>query len=483
MYKKFVLLAFVSMLLLLATFGTRITIPVSASPLDVYPGDSIQDAINSAELGETIFVHEGTYYERVRVNKTVSLVGENRVTTIIDGGGTGTVIKVTADNVNVSGFTIQNGGDIPYSGLFVGNSNGSTISNNIIRNSAYGIELLKSNGSSIIGNTIMNSSWAGIYIHDSNENIIHGNIIANNSIGAWIPSSAIPNTFYHNNFINNPSQAIDFGPSNWDNGTEGNFWSDYTGEDLDDDGIGDTPHEMNPGMDCYPLMSPWGDTAPPVADAGPDQSVFQGTTVTFNGSGSTDDVGIKSYVWNFTDLTPKILTGVRPTYRFKNVGNFSVTLNVTDYVDNCDTDTMWVNVSADTTKPSIGVPSQEPEVPDDGEKVTVWVNVTDEESGVRNVTLWYRTNESATWMNVTMSKLTGDTYVGEIPGLPAGTNVQYKIIAYDNAGNFTVNDNEEKYYVYTVIPEFPAAILLPLFIILTLVAAVLRKSKKGTSEL
>jgi len=492
MRKKNLLLAFVSVLLLLATFGTQITIPVSASEWHVYSGDSIQAAINLANSGDTIFVHAGTYYEHVVVNKTVSLVGENPANTIIDGNGTGRVVRIEASNVMIINFTIQNGAsEFGYSSLFLGNCRGSMISDNIIKNSPYGIELLKSNGSNIIGNTIMNNSWYGIYIHESNDNIIHGNTITNNSIGAWIPTSTVPNTFYHNNFINNTYQAEAPAFTRWDNGTAGNYWSDYTG--LDDgsggryagDGIGDTniPHL---GYDNYPLMNPWvyvGDRASPVAEAGPDQTVFQGMTVTFNGSGSYDDVGIKSYVWNFTDVTPKTLTGVSPTYRFKNVGNFSVTLNVTDYFDKWDTDTMWVNVSADTTKPTISFLSQEPTLPGPSENVTVSADATDGQSGVFNVTISYRTN-SGPWTNISMSKLTGNTWEGEIPGLPAGTNVTYWIIAYDNAGNFEVDDQLGEYYFYTVIPEFPAAIFLPLFIIFTLVAVILKKKRKeGTFKL
>jgi len=82
-----------------------------------------------------------------------------------------------------------------------------------------------------------------------------------------------------------------------------------------------------------------------------------------------------------------------------------------------------------------------------------------------------------------MINLTGDDYVGEIPGLSNGTHVWYTITAYDNAGNFVVDDNATQYYVYTVVPEFPATIFLPLFIILTLVAVVLRKRKKGSFKL
>jgi parallel beta-helix repeat protein len=109
----------------------------------------------------------------------------------------------------------------------------------------------------------------------------------------------------------------------------------------------------------------------------------------------------------------------------------------------------------DQTPPSITNISQDPEIPDHLETVTVTVVVTDDESGVYNVTLSYSTDGGETWNNVTMQKTTGDTYQEEIPGLPDGTHVQYKITAYDNVGNPAVEDNAGEYYVYTVIPEFP----------------------------
>jgi parallel beta-helix repeat protein len=108
----------------------------------------------------------------------------------------------------------------------------------------------------------------------------------------------------------------------------------------------------------------------------------------------------------------------------------------------------------DQTPPSITNISQNPEIPDNLETVTVTVVVTDEESGVHNVTLSYSTDGGETWTNVTMQKTTGDTYQGEILGQPAETQVQYKIIAYDNVGNSAVEDNAGEYHVYTVIPEF-----------------------------
>ena len=52
---------------------------------------SIQDAINAANDGDTVFVYNGTYYENVIVNKIINLIGEHPDATLIDGGGSGTL--------------------------------------------------------------------------------------------------------------------------------------------------------------------------------------------------------------------------------------------------------------------------------------------------------------------------------------------------------------------------------------------------------
>jgi len=111
------------------------------------------------------------------------------------------------------------------------------------------------------------------------------------------------------------------------------------------------------------------------------------------------------------------------------------------------------------------------------ENVTISVNVTDALSEVQNVTLWYTTN-GGEWIPVNMTWESGDTYTGEIPGQPAGTNVQHKIVAYDNAGNVAVEEYELTYHAYTVIPEFPLAMLLPLLMFPTSVAVALAKKRK-----
>ncbi len=81
-----------------------------------------------------------------------------------------------------------------------------------------------------------------------------------------------------------------------------------------------------------------------MADAGLDRTVFVGVTVAFDGSGSSDDIGIVNYTWTFFDQGPKVLYNVSPSYVFVREGQYVVTLNVTDGDGNYDTDTMTVNV-------------------------------------------------------------------------------------------------------------------------------------------
>jgi len=70
---------------------------------------TIQGAIDAASDGDTINVRTGIYYEHLIVNKTLTLVGENRDNTIIDGSYYGTVVEVTADDVSISRLKIQHG--------------------------------------------------------------------------------------------------------------------------------------------------------------------------------------------------------------------------------------------------------------------------------------------------------------------------------------------------------------------------------------
>jgi hypothetical protein len=136
----------------------------------------------------------------------------------------------------------------------------------------------------------------------------------------------------------------------------------------------------------------------------------------------------------------------------------------------------------DITPPNITNVSQNPPknnvLPEDEVKINA--TVTDDLSEVKKVTLFYSyANSSGTWLRVVdMTNLEGNIWNATIPAFPYCTNVTYTIMAEDKAGN-TITTIEMGYeYQYHVIPEFPTAIIMPLFMIATLLTIIVYKRKQ-----
>lgn len=233
---------------------------------------TIQEAINAANLGDTIYVYEGTYRENVVLNKTVSLVGEDKRVTVIDGSGRDNAVTITANNTKISGFRIENrGSHLPvdlHSGIQAINSTGNKITDNIVTNNAGfgivlensdhnvllynlvtnntemgiyleysshnsllcnkvltnerdGIRLFRSFNNSVIGNTIINNE-NGLWLDlSSNNNVVSNTITDNLKIGVWLASSS-NNFITNNNVANNGFDGIDISFSSSNNDIIGN---------------------------------------------------------------------------------------------------------------------------------------------------------------------------------------------------------------------------------------------------------------------
>jgi parallel beta-helix repeat protein len=108
-----------------------------------------------------------------------------------------------------------------------------------------------------IKNVTISNGNTGIDFYQSSNNTLAFNNIVNNNYGILLRFNST-NTFCKNNFINNTNQAYSFmNVSVWDNGAEGNYWSDYGGKDPDQDGIGDKAYSIsNSNVDMHPLMGP-----------------------------------------------------------------------------------------------------------------------------------------------------------------------------------------------------------------------------------
>jgi len=137
---------------------------------------------------------------------------------------------------------------------------------------------------------------------------------------------------------------------------------------------------------------------------------------------------------------------------------------------------------ADTKPPEVTDVSQTPSAGSVSSQdiVEVDATVTDNASGVKEVTLSYASNNGA-WTNVTMLTLLENMWSASIPAFPYGTNVTYIITAQDNAGNTMTTLGTAYEQQYRVIPEFPTLIIaLPLFIMSTLLAVAFLRRKRSS---
>lgn len=231
---------------------------------------TIQQALDDADPGDTIVVAPGIYHQNLYIGKSIILKGENRDTTILDGSGSyGTIVEIYADEVTLTGFTIQNS---LGAGVWTSSSHSNVITGNRLRNVGCGITLASSSGDLISENIIENMYYGMCFYEFSTDNVVRNNVISNGMYyGVFIEWTCAGNHIYHNNFINNSENAYDDGGyenNQWDNGypSGGNYWSNYdepsegacddlSGPDQNingSDGISDTWYPSV--QDRYPLM-------------------------------------------------------------------------------------------------------------------------------------------------------------------------------------------------------------------------------------
>jgi len=247
-------------LICLVFLSTSVTtlLNVKASPNTIKVPENyltIQEAIDQANLGDIIQVSSGTYQETLFINKTLTLIGEDKNNTIVEGSGCDcTVILANLTTVNISGFTIKNGSN----GVLLEKCSGSVITGNNVNATDRSIWLHYSHNNTVSDNTVMggNITWRGIVLcGQSSNNTVIRNTIKDNAEGLGITGEN--NLIVHNNFINNQHQTnmIESHYNDWNNTYEGNYWSNYNGTDANQDGIGDTPYPMDENnQDNHPLM-------------------------------------------------------------------------------------------------------------------------------------------------------------------------------------------------------------------------------------
>ncbi len=181
---------------------------------------SIQKALSSGATlnGDTLYVKAGTYHENLFILKSISLVGESKETTIIDGGKIRSTLRISASGVNVTGFTIKNGDSTNVEPT----SDPTAMLRQLMQQNGAEPEIiealiteLNSTGTDpyvVINQLTMQLSGtlanqdtiadAGIYLSNANNCTITGNTVTNSNYGILLSSSS-NNTFRNNNLSDN----------------------------------------------------------------------------------------------------------------------------------------------------------------------------------------------------------------------------------------------------------------------------------------
>ena len=177
---------------------------------------SIQAAVDRAEDGDEIVVCPGTYVENIKVDKSITIRSENGSdSTVVQAENPyDHVLKVIADYVSISGFTVE-GATGGFSGISLYYVDYCNISNNNCSNNKYGFYLYNSNNNSISNNNCSLNSDDGIGLDNSNNNSISNNNASNNMQTGIVLSESNNNIIRDNTAKSNKQyHGISFSSSN-----------------------------------------------------------------------------------------------------------------------------------------------------------------------------------------------------------------------------------------------------------------------------
>lgn len=245
-----------AVLFLLLLFSVMYSLPVVYSETFFHEHSSIirvptdyttiQDATDAVAQGDTILVLAGIYNEHITINKSIKLIGADRATTIIDGGGEGIAITILSNNTLVDGFTIRNA----KRGIQIDGAYNMTISNNIVVGNEIGIYLIGSplarEGNVIMRNILANNSYDAVY---SSNNLIFENSILDGHVEFVMCGG---NKIHSNNIDSRIVEDL-ITDENYNDWT-GNFWNSEVYKGVPGSKGDDLP--LNTPYGPYPII--WG---------------------------------------------------------------------------------------------------------------------------------------------------------------------------------------------------------------------------------
>jgi parallel beta-helix repeat protein len=191
----------------------------------------IQDAIDNASEGDTIFVYSGSYNENIVINKSIVVSGQDRDTTIITGGNNSEIIQIKESSVEFKRFTIQKHNETNIIGIMISGCWSSHIYENTVKSCYFGILVAESESLIVSNNTILDCSYGIVNVIVGNvtitenridgngegsgieiqvamfKNYIKRNSITNNSLGINLIFT-LCTVVQENNFLQNQQQAF-----------------------------------------------------------------------------------------------------------------------------------------------------------------------------------------------------------------------------------------------------------------------------------
>ena len=224
----------------------------------------IQDAIDNASEGDTVFVYGGEYQENILIDKAIRLVGEDKNKVLLHAGNKDG-IKTIANSVEITGFTIEAEQADSYddSAIDLSSSGNYVHDNNVIKSEWYGIFVFNSSSNVIENNSIIDNDIGVWLCRAVNSVVRYNNISLSNYVGIWLWPYSKDNTICYNNFFGSKVNArnSDLTTRNtWSH----NYLDDWIGlkfrrlADLNRNGIGNIPYRISRfEFDWHPAMEPY----------------------------------------------------------------------------------------------------------------------------------------------------------------------------------------------------------------------------------
>jgi len=185
-----------------------------------YPFQHITDALQNATDNDTIFVFSGIYHEGLTITKPLKILGEQKLSTIIDAGGQSTVVDIRSSGTILSGFSITGGGSNGIGGgVYISkNCQSNTITDNIISmNKNRGLTLYYSIFTTVMNNTIANNAADVFIVGQNTHHVFSGNTLQDDNLELDETSYNIiqSNSFYNGDIYQETSGSTNIFENNF----------------------------------------------------------------------------------------------------------------------------------------------------------------------------------------------------------------------------------------------------------------------------